>query len=153
MRRLLRPSAETVMVYGLLGWCYVAICAAARPQDLSEHIAVVLPLRRDTFGCVCFVASAVAAAVLQTGTGRVLVPRRCGVAAADAVLRTTAGYALLVWLYLCTNSLTHPDTIGRRLTHFAPEPTEGTTAVVCFVGSAAAFCALRLRGLRAVASG
>lgn len=146
MRRLLRPAAETAAVYGLLGWIYVAAYAATRPAALSQPISAVLPLRRDTFGCACFAVSAIAALCLQIGTGRVLARRPRGTSATDAALRTATGYALLVWVYLCVNSLTHPDTIGIRLTHFAAEPTEGETAVACYAASAAAFGALRLRG-------
>jgi hypothetical protein len=143
--RFLRPVTETAMAYGLFGWIYVAAYAATRPQDLSQAISVVLPLRRDTFGCLCFAVSAIAAVGLQIGTGRLLTPRPRGTSAIDAVLRTVTGYALLVWIYLCVNSLTHPDTIGIRLTHFAAEPTEGETAVACYAASAVAFTALRLR--------
>ena len=72
---------------------------------------------------------------------------RLATGAVDAVLRTVAGYAFLVWFYLCVNSLTHPYTLRMRLTHFAAVPTEGTAAVSCFLLSLAAFLVLRLREL------
>jgi hypothetical protein len=146
MNRLVRPSAETAMLFGLLGWLYVAACAAVRPDEMSSAITVLVPMRRDTFGVVCFAVSAGCAAWLQVGTGRLFVAGGRGTSAVDAVLRTVAGYALLVWIYLCVNSLTHPYTLGMRLTHFAAEPTEGATAVVCFLMAIAAFLTLRLRG-------
>jgi hypothetical protein len=145
MKRLARPLAETAMVYGLLGWLYVAASAAFRPDDMSAPITALVPMRRDTFGCLCFATSALCAAGLQIGTGRVLAPRRRGTGAAEAVVRTAAGYTLLVWVYLCVNSLTHPYTIAMRLTHFTAVPTEGATAVACFLLSIAAFLTLRLR--------
>ena len=70
MNGWLRPAGETVMVYGLLGWLYVAACAAVRPQALSLHIAAIVPLRRDTFGTVCFALSALSAFALQPEAGR-----------------------------------------------------------------------------------
>lgn len=149
MKRLVRPTVETAMVFGLLGWLYAAACAAVRPQEMSAAVTALVPMRRDTFGCVCFAVSAVSAGWLQVGTGRLFAPGRRGTAAVDALLRTAAGYALLVWVYLCVNSLTHPYTLGMRLTHFSAEPTEGSTAVACFLLALAAFLALRLRGAAA----
>jgi hypothetical protein len=134
------------MLYGLLGWLYVAACAAARPQDLAVQIAAIVPLRRDTFGALCFVLSAVSAFVLQLGSGRVWSRGPRLRRALDAALRTVAGYALLAWIYLCVNSLTHPYTISRQLVHFTSSPAEGTAADVGFVLSALCFLALRLRG-------
>lgn len=146
MSSRLRPLVETVAVFGLLGWLYVAAVAAARPQDLWWHIASVVPLRRDTFGTLCFVLSGAAVFALQLRSGRLWTrgPRRRE--PLDAALRTVGGYALLGWIYLCVNSLTHPETIPRRLVHFTALPTEGTAADVGFAAAAACFLALRLRG-------
>ena len=146
MRSLTRPLLEVAAFHGLLGWLYVAAAAATRPDSLSLPITAVLPMRRDTFGACCLAVSALAALALQV-RGEAHRPRRpLTPGTAAAVLRTVTGYALLVWAYLCVNSLTHPDTIGRRLTHFSPTPAEGTTAVVCFAASAAALLALRTVG-------
>jgi hypothetical protein len=134
------------MVFGLLGWIYVAACAAARPQDMSLPITAIVPLRRDTFGALCFVVSACAAVGLQVGTGRPLSRQYPGSGVLTALLRTAVGYGLLVWAYLCVNSLTHPYTIGMRLTHFSAFPAEGTTAVASFLLAAASFFGLRLLG-------
>lgn len=133
------------MVFGLLGWIYVAAVAAFRPSDLSLHIAAVLPLRRDTFGFGCFVLSALCAFGLRarSGTYWLRLSRRSD--AWEAALRTGIGYALLAWAYLCTNSVTHPSTVGLHLTHFYAHPAEGTTAVCCFAAAAAALFALRVR--------
>jgi len=134
------------MVFGLLGWLYVAACAATRPQDMSLPITALVPLRRDTFGSACFLLSACAAAWLQVGTGRLFARSSAGTGALSAVLRTVVGYCLLVWLYLCVNSLTHPVTLGLRLTHFSAFPAEGTTAVGCYLAAGAAFVTLRVLG-------
>ena len=145
MRNWRRPALETVMVYGLFGWLYVAVYAAARPLDLSSSIAAFVPLRRDTFGALSFLLSAAAAFALQLGSTPLWTrtPRRRG--PLDAALRTVCGYALLVWAYLCVNSLTHPYTIAMRLVHFSATPAEGTMADLCFAASAACLFALRLR--------
>ncbi|MCU1631295.1 MAG: hypothetical protein JWP64_6244 [Pseudonocardia sp.] len=65
-----------------------------------------------------------------------------------AVLRAVFGYGLLVWVYLAVNSLSHPETVGQQVTHFLPWPTEGQTALGCFVLSAASFFLLRVRSHR-----
>jgi hypothetical protein len=169
LRQAARPAAETAMVFGLLGWLYVAAVAATRPGSLSEHVAAVLPVRRDTFGAACFLVSALCAFGLRArlGTywlkpppaggpdpadatphppGRPSAPQRRG-GLAEAALRTFVGYALLAWAYLCVNNLTHPQTTGMRLVHFFASPSEGTTAVACFAAAAVALFLLRGRTL------
>ncbi len=134
-----RATAEVAFVYGLLGWIYIAAYAAAFPHDLSQHVAAVVPLRRDTFGVLAFAASALAAITLQARTGRLWIRRREPVRdLVHAVLNTVAGYGLLVWAYLCVNSMTHPWTLSMRLTHFFSWPSEGGTAVASYAASAVA---------------
>jgi len=145
MKPVARSLLEVAASFGLLGWLYAAACAAYRPAMLAEPVAAVFPVRRDTFGVFCFVVSLLAAFALQVPDGSVfrrLAPRPGPL---DAALRTVVVYGLLTWAYVTVNSLAHPETIGRRLTHFASVPTEGATAVVCFAGSAAALFVLRLR--------
>jgi hypothetical protein len=146
MNRWGRAALEVVALHGLLGWCYVAAYAAVYPDALSRPIAAVLPLRRDTFGELAFAASA-AAVILLLGTRTAPVrTRRPDLARhgwAVAVLRTVCGYGLAAWVYLCVNSLTHPWTTGKQLTHLAPWPSEGQTAVAGFAASALAFFLLR----------
>ena len=145
-RPVLRAAAETAMVFGLLGWLYVACVAATRPGALSEAVAAVLPVRRDTFGVFCFGCSALAAFALHTRTGSFWTRRPGRPGGREAALRTVLGYGVLAWAYLCVNNLTHPATTGARLTHFAATPSEGTAAVACFAAAAAALFLLRRRG-------
>jgi len=148
--RACRPLLAVALVHGLLGWLYSAAWAAFRPNGLPAPVSSWLPMRRDTFGVCCFAASALAFFLLQLSGERwpaVLPDRRDG-GAAGAALRTLVVFPLLAWAYLCVNSLTHPCTIGLRLTHFASVPTEGKTAVCCYVVSAVALLALRLRESR-----
>jgi hypothetical protein len=154
MRLVTRSLLEVAAVHGLLAWLYVAACAATRPDSMSRAITTVVPMRRDTFGVWSFAVSSLAAFALQVrGEIPILMsPRQRRIprtGPVDSALRTLVVYALLVWAYLCVNSLTHPQTIARQLTHFAAVPSEGTTAVVCFAASAAALLALRVRGVSA----
>jgi hypothetical protein len=157
---LVTALLETVTRYGLLGWLYVAAVAAVHPHYLPGALTHWLPLRRDTFGALCFAASAVGFLLLNVlgdRAGWLPFPaatdepeRRDGSEMfrhrlLPAVLRTVFGYGLLIWLYVCVNSLTHPETISRQLTHFLAWPLEGDTGSVCFVLSAVAFLLLRMR--------
>jgi hypothetical protein len=147
MNPRLRAAAEVVMVYGLLGWVYVAAYAAAFPDELNHAIAAVLPVRRDTFGVLAFAGSASAATLLRGATGRIWVRRpKPEPGWRPAVLNTVAVYGLLAWAYLCVNSLTHPWTVSQRLTHFTSSPSEGTAAVAGFTASAAALFLARSSG-------
>ncbi len=56
MNPRMRAAAEVALVHGLLGWIYIAAYAAAFPQELSRHVADLVPLRRDTFGALAFAA-------------------------------------------------------------------------------------------------
>ncbi|WP_329570981.1 hypothetical protein [Kitasatospora sp. NBC_01266] len=149
-RRAVGPLLDVALVHGLLGWLYIAVWAACRPDSLSGPLSSWLPLRRDTFGALCFALSALAH--LSRGLRPAAPPwwRPSGAHRdrVEALLRTLTGYPLLAWAYLCVNSLTHPWTIDRQLTHFATVPTEGTTAAGCFALSAVALLLLRLRAAR-----
>jgi hypothetical protein len=148
MRQLSRPALEVSALYGLLGWVYVAAVAAFRPDTLVAPLTTYLPVRRDTFGVCCFIVSVVGAFALQIRYG---LPARAArrASAVDAACRTVSFYALLIWAYLSVNSITHPWTIGRPLTHLAGFPTEGTTASGAFAASAVALFLLRFRTYRA----
>jgi hypothetical protein len=134
---VIRAALETALVHGLLGWLYVAAIAAVRPSELTVPISSLLPVRRDTFGAACFALSALAATLLHTTTGRWWMrgggPRR---GAVPALLRTGTVCGLLMWAYLCVNSLTHRETLARPLTHFADVPREGQTASWAFAVTA-----------------
>jgi len=145
MRTMYRPAAETLMVAGLLGWAYVALIAVLRPHVLSEPIAAVLPMRRDTFGALSLMLSFGSAYVLRARTGKFWTRRPGRPDTAEAGLAAVGGYAFLVWVYLCLNNLFHPETTGYRLTHFWEHPSEGTTAVLCFLLLSACLFGLRVR--------
>lgn len=148
MRTTIRPAAETLMVAGLLAWAYVALIAVLRPDALAVHIAAVLPLRRDTFGALSLTASFACAVVLRARTGTFWTRRAGRPDAAEAGLAAVGGYAFLVWVYLCLNNLSHPRTTRYRFTHFWEHPSEGTTAVLCFLLLSGCLFGLRIRKAR-----
>jgi len=148
MRTMYRPAAETLMVAGLLGWAYVALVAVLRPDALDHHITALVPMRRDTFGAVTLTVSFACAYALRARTGTFWARRAGRPDAAEAGLAAVGGYAFLVWVYLCLNNLFHPWTTGYRLTHFWEHPSEGTTAVLCFVLLSGCLFGLRVRKAR-----
>ena len=70
------------------------------------------------------------------------VPRESGVIRAS--LRAGRLYGFTGWAYIAGNSISHPETLSLRLTHFAPWPHEGDFGLICFVASAACHLALEL---------
>jgi hypothetical protein len=57
---LLWAFVDTAVIFGALGWLYVAAVAIVNPDELSSAIVSWIPIRRDTLGMVCFGLSAVA---------------------------------------------------------------------------------------------
>lgn len=51
---------EAVTVFGALGWLYVAMIAVYVPDTTPHALTTWMPVRRDTFGIVCFASSAAA---------------------------------------------------------------------------------------------
>jgi hypothetical protein len=49
--------------------------------------------------------------------------------------RTLALYGFAGWVYIAVVALVEPDTLGMRLTHFAPYPHEDTFGEICFAVS------------------
>ena len=49
------------------------------------------------------------------------------------VLRAVLVHALLGWVYIAMNALSHPWTLGLRLTHFSDWPHEGDFGAGCFI--------------------
>lgn len=57
---VLSAAIDTAVVFGVLGWLYAAIIAMLYPGALSIPIVSLIPIRRDTFGILCFAASGIA---------------------------------------------------------------------------------------------
>ena len=75
-------------------------------------------------------------------------PARGGRGVVEAVLSVVKIYSFAGWGYIALNAVFHPQTLGLRLTHFAPWPREDTFGVACFIvsfTSALALAMLRAR--------
>jgi hypothetical protein len=55
--------------------------------------------------------------------------------AIEGLLGVIAVYTFAGWAYIAGNAMAHPDTLGKRLTHFAAWPHEDTFGAVCFLVS------------------
>jgi hypothetical protein len=65
---------------------------------------------------------------------------------ASVVAKALSGlssYALLGWIYIAANSITHPITMHLGLTHFASFPHEESFGIICFTLSAILYFASR----------
>jgi hypothetical protein len=69
-RALAKALVEGVAIYGLLGCLYVMAIAVGVPDRLDLRVSAFLPVRRDTFGVLCFLASLTAAIVWASLTSR-----------------------------------------------------------------------------------
>ena len=107
----------------LCGWTLIAAVAAFHPTGLDALVASFIPIRRDTFGVLCFAASAVWFVVAAVWRGRRYPLRRA--------VRLFSGAAAV---YLLVNVFSHPQTLCMPLTHFAPWPSEMTTLVIACGG-------------------
>lgn len=72
--RILQALLKTVWLYGLIGGLYICVNAWVHPWTLSWQLTHLTPwIREDTFGMLCFAASA-AAFFLLTALGRPPLP-------------------------------------------------------------------------------
>lgn len=151
---------DTAVVFGALGWLYVAIFGVVRPNDLPLWIVSSIPVRRDTAGIIFFGLSAAAyflGGALKT-TGKAGIPnlvlpvygdRRATQAhrrrrtVARASLRTLFVYSTMTVIYLMVQTVTHPETLAMALTHFLTWPTERSAVVLALLCSIASFILLR----------
>jgi hypothetical protein len=121
-----RPTAWLVNAgwFSLLcGWIFVAAVAAFYPTELNAFIVGFIPIRRDTFGVVCFAASALWF-VPSIAWQRVRYP----------LLRAVRLFGGAAMVYLLVNTASHPRTLWMPLTHFAPWPSELMTLILASGG-------------------
>jgi hypothetical protein len=122
-------------------WVAVAALAVLDPDRLSVAVPL-LRLRADTTGALGYLVAAAAFACLATLTARSDGTR--------AALRSALWSGVLLsgggWLYIAGNAFSHPQTLGRQLTHFAPRPLEREFGIVCLVVFLA--CAIGLASTR-----
>jgi hypothetical protein len=142
---MLWAFVDTAVVFGALGWLYVAVVAVVYPGELSFPIVVGIPIRRDTLAIICFGVSAVAYFLReirkQSSGSRDAFSRRT---VARASLRTIFVYSTMTAIYLMANSITHPKTMTMPLTHVVDWPTEGTVFAFASFCSVLSFFFLRV---------
>lgn len=159
---VLSVAVDAVVVFGALGWLYVAIIGVVRPNDLPSWIASWIPMRRDTTGIVCFGLSAVAYFLRgmfrpssearmpnlrwQAGGGgdqRATQTRGLSRTGAKASLRTLFVYSTMTLIYLMVQTVTHPETMAMALTHLLSWPTERSVLLLALLCSISSFILLR----------
>jgi hypothetical protein len=144
--RAWRAVLKTVWLYALALWFYAAAVALADPDRVPERLLLMKSLpRTDTSGFIAYAVSAVSFALLGSLPRANRKDQRLVGRVVDSVLRTTALYALLGWLYIAANVIANPDTLPLPLTHLFGGPTESQFGAVCFVLSALAACVLWAR--------
>jgi hypothetical protein len=159
---VLSVVVDTAVVFGALGWLYVAIIGVVRPNDLPFWIVSWIPVRRDTVGIICFGLSATAYFLggalepsREAGMPNLVLPvygdgdrnatqargRSCAVARAS--LRTLFIYSTMTVIFLMVQTVTHPETLAMPLTHLLNWPTERSAVVLALLCSIASFILLR----------
>jgi hypothetical protein len=134
---------DVAVVFGAVGWVYVAVIAVFVPKGLFLPLVEGIPIRRDTFGTVSFAVSATACFAREIrkhsadglGLGARAVQR--------AAPATAFIYSSAVAIYLMANSTTHPHTMALPLTHLVDWPTEATMLKWAVVASVVSFFFLR----------
>ncbi|HEX3081848.1 MAG TPA: hypothetical protein VHQ86_01200 [Candidatus Saccharimonadia bacterium] len=65
--KIFQAFLKTIWLYGFAGGAYICVNAWVHPWTLSWQLTHLTPwIREDTFGIICFVASAAAFFILQT---------------------------------------------------------------------------------------
>ena len=137
---------RVVAFYALLVWAYGAMTAVFKLSRLKDTLIVSVPISRiDTSATAAFIVSALFFFAADYGNSR-----RASARLKDSILASTlrviAYYGLLGWLYIVGNSLVHPETLHKQLTHLSNVPTESQFGITCFLASALAALLLALVG-------
>jgi hypothetical protein len=145
-------ALRTGVLFGLLGALYSGVTASFYSNELFESITHFSAWpHRDTFGALCFAGSALCLLLLRIldiplfGV-EVPAPRGAWGRVASGLLSITFFWGLFGWAYIAANSLTHPWTLPRQLSHFAQWPREGTFGLACFLVSFASAIAIQFWG-------
>jgi hypothetical protein len=137
---------RVVAIYALLVWAYGALTAVFKLSRLTDPLIGSIAISRtDTSAAAAFIVSALSFfAANYSQSRRALTPLKDSVLA--GILRVLTYYGFLGWLYIVGNSLVHPETLHKQLTHLSTIPTESQFGISCFVASALAALALSLAG-------
>lgn len=145
-RRKTVAVCRVAAIYALLIWAYGALTAVFKLSRLKDPlIGVIRTSRIDTSAAIAFIVSALFCFAANFFRSRdSSTPLKNSVAA--GILRVVTYYGFLGWLYIVGNSLVHPETLHKQLTHLSSVPTESQFGIACFVASALAALALSLAG-------
>jgi hypothetical protein len=147
-RKLIVESVAFGLGYtAVLIWSGSALVASFTGGEANPYWPDIPQLRTDTTGVIAF-----AVAIISLLASRYLQLRRRssapaeavahgpGVLAVQAVAETGAVLGTALVIYLSLNAVTHPVTLGIKLTHLWPWPSEGTVRVIglgiCLAGVA-----------------
>ena len=158
-RKLIVESTALGLGYtAVLIWSGSALVASFTGGEANPYWPDIPQLRTDTTGVIAFAVAIVSLVVskylqLRRRNGPPVEPvaGTAGGQAVQAVAETAAVLGTALVIYLSLNAVTHPVTLGIKLTHLWPWPSEGTVRVIglgiCLAGVAAS------RYLRARAAG
>jgi hypothetical protein len=150
-RKLIVESVAFGLGYtAVLIWSGSALVASFTGGEANPYWPDIPWLRTDTTGVIAFavaIISLVASRYLQlrrrtsASAGAVeAVAHGPGVLAVQAVAEIGAVLGTALVIYLSLNAVTHPVTLGIKLTHLWPWPSEGTVRVIglaiCLAGVA-----------------
>jgi hypothetical protein len=147
-RKLILESAAFGLGYtAVLIWSGSALVASFTGGEANPYWPDIPQLRTDTTGVIAFavaIISLVASRYLQlrrrSSPPAEAVAHGPGVLAVQAVAETGAVLGTALVIYLSLNAVTHPVTLGIKLTHLWPWPSEGTVRVIglgiCLAGVA-----------------
>jgi hypothetical protein len=137
-RKLIVESVAFGLGYtAVLIWSGSAIVASFTGGEANPYWPDIPQLRTDTTGVIAF-----AVAIVSLVVSKYLQLRRRseppgeavahgpGVLAVQAVAETAAVLGTALVIYLSLNAVTHPVTLGIKLTHLWPWPSEGTVRVI-----------------------
>lgn len=135
-----------VALYAFLVSLYGATTAVFRPSRLSRPLIPATGAPRiDTSATVALIVSGLFFVLRDVRRSRDNA-RSFRNNVFGGLLRMLTWYGLFGWLYIGANSLVHPLTLHKQLTHFLSVPTESQFGLACFILSALAWLSLSLAG-------
>jgi hypothetical protein len=137
-RKLIVESVALGLGYtAVLIWSGSALVASFTGGEANPYWPDIPQLRTDTTGVIAFAVAIVSLVVskylqLRRRNGPPAEPLAdaAGVDAVRAVAETAVVLATALVIYLSLNAVTHPVTLGIKLTHLWPWPSEGTVRVI-----------------------
>jgi hypothetical protein len=137
-RQLIVESVALGLGYtSVLIWSGSALVASFTGGEANPYWPDIPQLRTDTTGVIAFAVAIVSLVVskylqLRRRSSAPLEPvtHGPGVLAVQAVAETAAVLGTALVIYLSLNAVTHPVTLGIKLTHLWPWPSEGTVRVI-----------------------